>query len=144
MTISLEIARNCHHSKRLVVSRGHGSAQRFILGFLADHPGEWWSAWELGEMRWGRYPTRTEVQAMRNAIRRLESAPGVEVEEIEPYPGITGQLQDAEGRWRPKRAFPTLLIGRDAPKLKKRDWYEEYLERKKLIESIRIVDDPGF
>jgi len=70
---------------------------------------------------------------MRNAICRLDGAPGVEVTELEPYWGVIGQLQDAEGRWRPKRVFPTLVIGRDVP------------ERKAIDKKDRqVVSDPAF
>lgn len=115
------------------MSRGHGSAQRFILSFLDDNPGEWWSAWELAEARWDRKPTRNEVQTMRNAIRRLDGEPGVVVTELEPYWGVIGQLQDGDGRLRSKRVFPTLVIGRGVPE-------------RKLIEkqTIKIADQPSF
>ncbi len=94
------------------MSRGHGPAQRFILRFLTDQQRGWWSAWELAEARWGRHPTRVEVQAIRNAMRRLEGVAEVELAELEPYWGAQGQLQDADEDWRPKRVFPTLVIGR--------------------------------
>jgi hypothetical protein len=116
------------------MSRGHGAAQRFILGFLDEHPGELWSARQIAELRWGRDPTRVEVQAIRNAIRRLGGTPGVEVREIEAYWGIIGQLQDADGLWRPKRVFPTLVIGRDVPES----------EPRRPAADVAVDDDPGF
>lgn len=112
------------------MSRGHGAAQRFILSVIDDSPGRWWSAWELAEARWGRGPTRAEVQAMRNGIRRLKGSAGVAVEELEPYWGVIGQLQDADNNWRPKRVFPTLYIRRAVPKRE----YED-------TPAIQVADD---
>jgi hypothetical protein len=116
------------------VSRGHGEAQRFILWLLAEHPGKWWSAWDLAQWRWNRKPTQVEVQSIRNAMRRLEGTAGVDVRETEEYWGVIGQLKDAEDNWRPKRVFPTLVIGRDVP--------ERDLQHEPVVLDAGL--DPGF
>jgi hypothetical protein len=121
------------------VSRGYGSTQRFILAILEEHPGAWWSAWDLAERRLERHPTRIEVQAMRNAMRRLEGAPNIALVEDEPYWGRYARLQDTWGEDRPKRVFPTLLIGRDAtaPSVMRK-------EIKEWFQSAEIDANPDF
>lgn len=127
------------------MSRGHGAAQRFILGFLDEHPGER-SAWELAEARWGRHPTRVEVQAMRNAMRRLDGTAGAQLNELEPYWGVIGQLQDADGNLRPKRVFPTLVIGRNDRRRPNRNQPSTQVAAKQEPSRIPVIvdDDPGF
>lgn len=60
------------------VSRGFGAAQRFVLEQLAEgreaDPLAWVSARELAERRAGGVPSRSEVEAVRRAIRRLAAA----------------------------------------------------------------------
>ena len=60
------------------MSRGHGSAQRFVLEYLQGLVGgdvEWIRARSLASIRTGAdKPTRAQIETIRNAARRLAAA----------------------------------------------------------------------